>query len=166
MNITVIGSGYVGTTLSACLADIGHEVTAIDIDDTVVEQLSRGEPPVSEPRLDDLLSTHIENRLRATSSYEAVHEADVTFLAVGTPSRPDASIDLSGIQSAAEALGESLAAIETDERHLVVVKSTITPAGVADVGSALHDGLDGADGTVELATNPEFSGKGRPSRTS
>ena len=160
MNITVIGSGYVGTTLSACLADLGHEVTAIDIDPEIVEQLRAGRPPVSEPGLDELVSTHSGDRLRATTSYEAVDDSDVTFLAVGTPSEADGRIDLAGLSAAAEALGESLAGLREGDRQLVVVKSTITPPGIDEIRSALEQGLGDIDGRVELVPNPEFLREG------
>ena len=160
MNITVIGSGYVGTTLSACLADLDHAVTAIDIDEQIVESITNGTAPVSEPGLDALLTSHVGDRLHATTSYDAVDESDVTFLAIGTPSNPDGSIDLGAISSAAAALGESLGGLPGGERQLVVVKSTITPPGVDEVRSALHSGLGDVDGEVELATNPEFLREG------
>jgi len=160
VNITVIGSGYVGTTLSACLADLGHEVTAIDIDTEIVETINEGRSPVSEPGLDELVSTHSGDRLRATTAYDAVNESDVTFLAIGTPSYADGRIDLDGITSAAEALGESLAELDAEDRPLVVVKSTITPPGIEEVRSALDAGLGDVDGEVELATNPEFLREG------
>ncbi len=160
MNITIIGSGYVGTTLSACLADLGHEVTAIDIDTEIVETINEGRSPVSEPGLDELVSTHSGDQLRATTDYEAVAESDVTFLAIGTPSYADGRIDLGGITSAAEALGESLAELDTEGRQLVVVKSTITPPGIEAVRSALDAGLGDVDSEVELATNPEFLREG------
>jgi UDPglucose 6-dehydrogenase len=160
VNITVIGSGYVGTTLSACLAEIGHEVTAIDIDPEIVEQITEGRPPVSEPGLDELVSTHSGDRLHATTSYDAVDEGDVTFLAVGTPSEADGSIDIDGISAAAKALGESLADLDGDDRHLVVVKSTITPPGITELRAALDEGLGDVAGRVELATNPEFLREG------
>jgi len=160
VNITIIGSGYVGTTLSACLADLGHEVTAIDIDTEIVETINEGRSPVSEPGLDELVSTHSGDQLRATTDYEAVAESDVTFLAIGTPSYADGRIDLGGITSAAEALGESLAELDTEGRQLVVVKSTITPPGIEAVRSALDAGLGDVDSEVELATNPEFLREG------
>jgi len=79
MHITVIGSGYVGTTIAACFADIGHEVTAIDIDQQIVDTLNAGQAPISEPGLEELLSEHAGSRLTATTAYDAVPESDVTF---------------------------------------------------------------------------------------
>ena len=159
MNTTVIGSGYVGTTLSACLADIGHEVMAIDIDEDTVATINTGESPVAEPGVDDLLAEHVDDRLRATASYETVDDGEITFIATGTPSRSDGRIDLGAVSAAAEMVGEALSSLGADERHLVVVKSTITPPGVEEIRTALEQGFDG-DGEVELATNPEFLREG------
>jgi len=173
MRVTVVGSGYVGTTLAACLADAGHDVTAIDIDQDVVDALNDGRAAIHEPGLDDLLAEHAGDRLRATTEYDGVPDADVTFLAIGTPSREDGSIDLGPLAAAAEMTGEALAGAGEDpaadgdagsgtgdDRHLVVVKSTITPPGVREVREALRAGAGDAADRVELATNPEFLREG------
>ena len=166
MRVTVVGSGYVGTTLAACLADAGHDVTAVDIDPDVVAALNDGRAAIHEPGLDDLLAEHAGDRLRATTEYDGVPDADVTFLAIGTPSREDGSIDLGPLTAAAEMTGEALAGAAGDaasasgDRHLVVVKSTITPPGVREVREALRAGAGDAADRVELATNPEFLREG------
>ena len=167
MNVNVVGSGYVGTTLAACLAEMGHGVTAIDIDESVVETINEGRAPLHEPGLDDLLAEHVGSRLRATTSYDDLVDADLTFLAIGTPSNPDGSIDLGPLSAAAEMVGEALSGLDGDREHLVVVKSTITPPGLGRVREALATGLDRGDadagaiaGGVELATNPEFLREG------
>jgi UDPglucose 6-dehydrogenase len=158
MQINVVGSGYVGTTLAACLADLGHEVTAIDIDESVVETLNEGDAPLHEPGLDDLVAEHAGERLRATTSYNGVADADVTFLAVQTPSREDGSIDVAPLAAAAEMTGEALSDARDD--HLVVVKSTITPPSVDEIRSAVADDAGEATDRVEVATNPEFLREG------
>jgi len=164
MEVSVVGSGYVGTTLAACLADAGHDVTAIDIDPDVVAAINDGHATIHEPGLDDLLTEHAGDRLHATTEYDSVRGADVTFLAIGTPSREDGSIDLGPLTAAAEMTGEALAEGGTvggeDDRYLVVIKSTITPPGVKAVRKALSDGAGDAAERVELATNPEFLREG------
>jgi UDPglucose 6-dehydrogenase len=159
MKVNVVGSGYVGTTLAACLADLGHEVTAIDIDQSVVDAINAGHAPLHEPGLDELLAEHVGERLSATTSYESLSDADVTFLAIGTPSEVDGSIDVGPLSAAAEMVGEALAGADLGE-HLVVVKSTITPPGLAEVRDALAAGLGDGGGDVAFATNPEFLREG------
>ncbi|MFC4438561.1 MULTISPECIES: UDP-glucose 6-dehydrogenase AglM [Natrialbaceae] len=158
MDISVIGSGYVGTTIAACFAELGHDVTAIDIDEEIVATLNEGRAPIDEPGLGELLETHVGDRLEATTSYDAVPESDVTFLAIGTPSNEDGSIDLTALEGAAEATGEALA--DKSDRHLVVIKSTVTPTSIANtLEPAVKRGADGNE-NVEVGMNPEFLREG------
>ena len=158
MHITVIGSGYVGTTISACFAEMGHTVTAIDIDQEIVDTLNAGEAPISEPGLEELIAKHAGGRFTASTSYDAVPESDVTFLAIGTPSNADGSIDLAGLEAAAKATGEALA--EKTDRHLVVIKSTVTPPSIRKIlEPAIRAGSDD-NAAIEVATNPEFLREG------
>jgi UDPglucose 6-dehydrogenase len=124
MDISVVGSGYVGTTIAANFADFGHDVTAVDIDAEVVATINDGRSPIHEPGLEELIAEHAGSRLHATTDYDAITDTDVTFLALTTPSREDGSIDTSIVESGAESLGAILP--ETDD-HLVVVKSTVIP---------------------------------------
>ena len=160
MKVTVVGSGYVGTTLAACLADAGHDVTAIDIDPEVVAALNEGRATIHEPGLDELLSQHAGDRLQATTSYDPVPASDITFLAIGTPSNDDGSIDLDGLGSAAEMTGEALSGLTGEQRHLVVIKSTITPPGVETIREAVRRGAGSAADRIDVATNPEFLREG------
>ena len=158
MRITIIGSGYVGTTIAACFAELGHEVTAIDIDEAVVETLNDGRAPITEPGLDELLEKHIGNHLTATTSYDAVPESDVTFLAIGTPSNENGSIELTGLEAAAEATGDALA--DKSDRHLVIIKSTVTPPSIGAVlEPVVSKGANGND-AIEVGMNPEFLREG------
>ncbi|NKE37333.1 UDP-glucose/GDP-mannose dehydrogenase family protein [Natronococcus sp. JC468] len=158
MHISVIGSGYVGTTVTACFADLGHEVTAIDIDEDVVDALNEGRAPIDEPGLEELLATHAGDRLEATTSYDAVSESDVTFLAIGTPSNEDGSIDLTALEAAAEAAGEALA--DKADRHLVVIKSTVTPTSIGEVLEPAVNRGSNDNPNVEVGMNPEFLREG------
>ncbi|MDL5363303.1 UDP-glucose 6-dehydrogenase AglM [Halalkalicoccus sp. NIPERK01] len=160
MNIAVVGSGYVGTTIAACFADLGHEVTAIDIDEGIVERLNRGEASIHEPGLDELLEAHAGGRLRATTDYDAIRDCEVTFLALPTPSREDGSIDASIIETGARSVGEALAG--TDEDHLVVVKSTVIPGTTEGMLiPAIEAGAGEAVGErIRVGMNPEFLREG------
>jgi len=160
MDISVLGSGYVGTTIAACFADLGHDVTAIDIDEEIVDTLNDGEAPIHEPGLDELIATHAGENLTATTDYAVVPETDVTFMALSTPSKADGSIDTSIIESAATMLGEAIA--DTDTVHQVVVKSTVVPGTTEDVIAPLI--AEASGGTVgedfEIGMNPEFLREG------
>ncbi len=158
MHISVIGSGYVGTTIAACFAELGHTVTTIDIDEEVVAALSAGRAPIDEPGLEGLLETHAGDRLEATTSYDAVPESDVTFLAIGTPSNDDGSIDLAALEAAAEATGETLA--DKAKRHLVVIKSTVTPTSIETALEPAVKRGTGGNENVEVGMNPEFLREG------
>lgn len=160
MNIAVVGSGYVGTTLAACFADLGHQVTAIDIDEGIVERLNEGEASIHEPGLDELLSEHAGERLHATTDYDAITDCEATFLALPTPSRADGSIDSSIIESGARSVGEALAGSEED--HLVVVKSTVVPGTTEEILiPAIEDGMGESVGKrVRVGMNPEFLREG------
>ncbi|WP_254840529.1 UDP-glucose 6-dehydrogenase AglM [Natronomonas marina] len=160
MNASVVGSGYVGTTLAACLADLGHDVTAVDIDQSVVDRLNAGETAIHEPGLDPLVSAYAGGRLRATTDHAAVADTDLTFLAVETPAREDGSIDPSALLAAAEDVGEALA--DKDGYHLVVVKSTVLPDVIEEELVPLVESASGkTDGEeIGVAVNPEFQREG------
>lgn len=160
MNISIVGSGYVGTTIAACFADLGHDVTAIDIDEDVVSKLNAGRPPIHEPGLEELIEKYAGTSLRATTDYDAIHETDVTFLALTTPSNPDGSIDLSIMKAGTESLGAVLS--EKDDYHLVVVKSTVIPGTTGDVIRPILEEISGktAGEDFGVAMNPEFLREG------
>jgi len=151
VRVSIVGSGYVGTTIAACFADLGHEVVNVDVDEDLVATINDGEAPIHEPGLEERIAEHAGGRLRATTDYDAVRETDVTFLALPTPSREDGSIDTSIMETGSESLGAALAG---KDDHTVVVKSTVVPGTTEDVVEpALERG--GFDGAT-LAMNPEF----------
>ncbi len=159
MEISVLGSGYVGTTVAACFADLGHEVTAIDIDEDIVASITAGDAPIHEPRLDELVATHAGENLTATTDYDVIPETDVTFMALQTPSEADGSVDTSVVEGAATTLGEAIA--DADD-HQVVVKSTVVPGTTENVVAPriarAADGTAGED--FETGMNPEFLREG------
>ncbi|KAB1198198.1 MULTISPECIES: UDP-glucose 6-dehydrogenase AglM [Haloferax] len=164
MNISVIGSGYVGTTIAACFADLGHNVVNVDIDTGIVDAINRGEPPVHEDGLPELIAMHAgedgTGRLRATTDYSAVLDTDVTFLCLPTPQKSDGGIDLSIMEAGAKQLGETLA--QKSGWHTVVVKSTVVPGTTEEVITPI---IEEASGTTEgellgIGMNPEFLREG------
>lgn len=160
MNVSVVGSGYVGTSVAGCLADLGHDVTAIDIDPDIVEQLNAGETPIHEPGLPELIEEYAGDRLHATTEHAALRESDLTFVAMQTPSREDGSIDLSIVEAGIRDVGEALA--EKDGYHLVVVKSTIIPGMVEERLVPVLEEASGKTAGEEfsVAVNPEFQSQG------
>lgn len=155
MNVSIIGTGYVGTVTGACLAELGHDVICVDIDQQKVDWINAGIAPIHEPGLSELLKKHAGTRLRATTDYnDAISNSDVTFICVGTPSGEDGRIDLSIVRSASKSIGEAL----SDRRsyHVVVVKSTVVPETTEKVVAPLVRGEN-----VGIAMNPEFLREGK-----
>jgi UDPglucose 6-dehydrogenase len=164
MEISVVGSGYVGSTIAACFAEFGHEVVNIDIDEATVATINAGEAPIHEAGLPELIAAHTgpegTGRLRATTDYEAVLDTDVTFLCLPTPQRDDGSIDLSIMEAGAEQLGETLA--QKSDWHTVVVKSTVVPGSTEDVITPILEAASGTQAGVDFGVgmNPEFQREG------
>ena len=156
--VSVIGVGYLGLTHAVCMADLGHEVLAIDVDADKIAQAAAGQAPFFEPGLEPLLRKHVETgRLRFTDSFEQVGVfAEVHFVCVGTPQTPGAggAADLSYLHAAAAALAPHLAAA-----CLVVGKSTVPVGTAAALLAQLRAAAPAGDG-VDLAWNPEFLREG------
>ena len=155
--LTVLGTGYLGVSHAACLAELGFDVLGVDTDAGRVSALSAGRLPFFEPGLEPLLCRGLESgRLRFTTSYEqAAGFGEVHFMCVGTPQRPDSPCaDLSQLEACVSALGPLL-----DRPCLVVGKSTV-PAGTAAALAGQLAVLAPAGATAELAWNPEFLREG------
>jgi len=157
MKIAVIGTGYVGLTTGAALAHIGHAVSCVDVDEEKVQQLRQGICPIYEPGLDDVLAGAKHNLRFTTSCREAVQDADVVFIAVGTPSNPDGSPNLKDLFGAVNKVLDNLGVKSTPT--LLVNKSTV-PVGTGD-RVAKQVGERGLGALVEVASNPEFLRQGR-----
>ena len=155
--MTVVGTGYLGVTHAACLAEMGYDVLGLDTDVAKIAMLADGRVPFYEPELEPLLRKHLDDgRLRFTTSYaDAVAFGDVHFICVGTPQRPDGpAADLRFVHASIESLGPLL-----DRPTLVVGKSTV-PVGTARWASdRLHE-LAPAGMDVNLVWNPEFLREG------
>ena len=160
MRVSIVGSGYVGTTVAGCLADMGHEVYNIDIDEEIVTAINEGESPIHEPGLDALVSAYGGTTLEATTDYSVVPETELTVLALPTPSEADGSIDLGAMKAGIEAVGEAIA--DKDGYHLVVVKSTVVPGTTEETLKPILESASGeTDGEgIGLAVNPEFQREG------
>ena len=150
MNITVIGAGYVGQVVSACLTTQNHNVTVYDIDQTKLSSLQKGIPTIHESGLQNLLSSgieqgnlHVEEELQ-----KAINDADVVFLCVGTPSNPDGSVNLTYHFSAVEEIKPYITTSQT-----IVIKSTVPP------GTA-HRARNRLGQDVTVLSNPEFLKEG------
>jgi UDPglucose 6-dehydrogenase len=161
MRVTVVGTGYVGLVTAVGLAELGHTVTCIDIDERKVDALNRGEPTIFEPGLEPLLRRNLPARLRATSDLAAaVQSSELTLVCVGTPSLPDGSIDVSFVQHAVEQIGAALSA--ATEFHAVVVKSTVVPGTSDQVVRPALERTSGKRAGVAfgVGANPEFLTEG------
>ena len=137
MRVTVIGTGYVGTVTGVCLAYLGHHVSCVDLDSTKIARLQKGDLPIYEPFLAELLPLAAEQgKLEFTTDLQhAVGPSDVIFIAVGTPSQPSGEADLRYLEAAARSVG---AALDADRFHVVVNKSTVPvdPATLSRPSSA------------------------------
>lgn len=154
--IAVAGTGYVGLVAGVCFAEVGHNVTCVDIDEKKVELMKSGVSPIYEADLEGLMQkNYAEGRLNYTTDYKAAYkDADAIFIGVGTPEQPDGSANLSYIATVARQIAEN---VEKD--CLVVVKSTV-PVGTNDkVEQFIKDFLVN-DVKVEVASNPEFLAQG------
>ena len=162
MKVAVIGAGYVGLTTALSLAYVGHKVVGVDLDADKVARLNRGELPFYEPHAKEMLAL-VRERLHFTTRYEeAFPQAEVIFIAVGTPSLPDGAPDLSQVRSAAQAIGRHLG-----EGFTVAVNKSTVPVGSGNYVEALvrrafqeaHGGEP--DGRLAVASNPEFLREGQ-----
>ncbi len=156
MRVAIVGAGYVGLVSGACLAELGHTVTCVDKDDAKIAALKRGETPIFEPGLTELIGRNVAaGRLGFRKDVaEAVNDADAVFLAVGTPSRPaDGLADLSQVYGAAREIARAINGFT-----LVVTKSTV-PVGTGDEISRIIADVR-PDAQVAVVSNPEFLREG------
>ena len=156
IKICMIGTGYVGLVSGACLADFGHHVTCVDIDGERIDMLGRGEIPIYEPGLKEKVADNVSSeRLYFTRDLaRAVRDADVVFIAVGTPSANDGSTDLSYVFAAAKDVAAHLT------NYTVVVQKSTAPVGTARKVHAIIDEAKPKNAEFDVVSNPEFLREG------
>ena len=160
MEISIIGSGYVGLVTGICLAEKGHSVICVDVDLEKVTAINQGVSPIYEKGLDELLKKNIDASLRATTDLrQAVTHTDISLIAVGTPFDGE-KIDLAQIKAVSHQIGEALR--DKDSYHLVVVKSTVVPGTTDDVVVPILEKAAGkkAGSDFGVGMNPEFLREG------
>ena len=159
MNITVVGTGYVGLVTGACFAEVGINVTCVDIDKKKIDNLNKGIIPIWEPGLEPMVKrNHEAGRLKFTTDLSSViQDTEVVFGAVGTPPDEDGSADLQYVLSVAREVGRNI-----NKHILMVTKSTVPVGTAAKVRQAMQEELDkrGLDIKFDVASNPEFLKEG------
>ena len=159
MKIVVIGTGYVGLVTGTCFAEVGIDVICVDIDSTKIENLKKGILPIYEPGLDTLVTKNVaKGRLQfSTSLGESIKEADVAFIAVGTPPGEDGSADLKYVIGVAQEIGQYM-----NSYGVIVTKSTVPVGTAKKVQNAIEQELvkRKVDIPFDVASNPEFLKEG------
>jgi UDPglucose 6-dehydrogenase len=159
MNIAIVGTGYVGLVSGACFSEMGINVTCVDVDKDKIEQLVKGQVPIYEPELDDMVHRNVkEGRLHFTTDLTNVlDDVDIVFSAVGTPPDEDGSADLKYVLQVASTVGQNM------NHYLVLVTKSTVPVGTAKkVKAAIQEELNkrGVNISFDVASNPEFLKEG------
>ncbi len=159
MNLTIIGTGYVGLVTGACFSEMGSTVTCVDVDEKKIEDLKRGILPIYEPGLENLVIQNFKEGVLnfSTSLAQAAENSNVFFIAVGTPPGEDGSADLQYVLQVAKQIGQNI-----NQYSVIVDKSTV-PVGTADrVNETIRKELDnrGIDIEFDVVSNPEFLKEG------
>jgi len=163
MNIAIVGTGYVGLVTGTCFAEMGVDVTCVDIDESKIRRLLGGEIPIYEPGLDDMVKKNVEaGRLHFTTDLRTcIDNVEVVFSAVGTPPDEDGSADLKYVLDVARTFGQNI-----HKYTLMVTKSTV-PVGTAQkVKAVIEEELAKRGEEIPFDVAPSSSRRARPSRTS
>lgn len=155
MNIAIVGTGYVGLVSGTCFAEMGVNVTCVDIDESKINRLLNGEIPIYEPGLDEMvLRNYREGRLKFTTDLTTVlDDVEIVFSAVGTPPDEDGSADLKYVLEVARTVGRNM------KKYVLLVTKSTVPVGTAKkVKAAIQEELDkrGVNIPFDVASNPEF----------
>lgn len=156
MKITIIGTGYVGLTVGACLADMGHEVICLDIDENKINMLKNGQIPIYEPGLKEIVERNVEDKRLSftTDKKPAIQSAEAIFIAVGTPQGEDHKADLSYVKQAAADIGKYM-----NNYKIIIDKSTV-PVGTADMVAETIKKNQETPIEFDVVSNPEFLREG------
>ena len=160
MKISIVGGGNVGLVTGTCFAQLGHHVTIIEINPEKVLAINNGQSPIYENGLEDLLRENIGKKLHASTGFDSIASADVVFICVQTPSKPDGSADISSIESAGYSVGTAL---KTNSSYCcVVIKSTVPPGTTEKILQPVIMKTSGkSKDEIGFAMNPEFLCQGR-----
>jgi UDPglucose 6-dehydrogenase len=160
MDISIIGTGYIGSVTGACFAEMGHRIIFVGRDAQKLEVIQSGKSPIFEPGLDQLLLKNTGRISTTTDIADAVKKTDVTFICVGTPPQKDGSSDLSQIETVSHSIGKAL---RTDTRHhIIVAKSSVLPGTIETLIIPILEKESGkkAYSDFGIASNPEFLKEG------
>ncbi|MER3432155.1 MAG: GDP-mannose dehydrogenase [Leptolyngbya sp. ERB_1_1] len=160
MQVSIIGTGYVGLVSGVCFAEKGHDVLCVDVDQSKVDKINQGISPFYEPGLNELLERNIHSRLKATTDFrQAILDTELSLIAVGTPF-DGKEVDLTYVKQVAQQIGEALK--EKSTYHLVVVKSTVVPGTTDQVVLPILEAASGKKAGIDFGVgmNPEFLTEG------
>ncbi|MCF6286994.1 MAG: UDP-glucose/GDP-mannose dehydrogenase family protein [Candidatus Hydrogenedentes bacterium] len=159
MKLAIVGTGYVGLVSGTCFSDLGHDVLCVDIDEKKIDALNRGEVPIYEPGLEEMVHANVEQgRLAFTTDIKrAVEECLVIFIAVGTPPMEDGTADLQYVLNVARSVGEHI-----NGYKIIVDKSTVPVGTARKVRAAAQEAIDarGEEHEFDVVSNPEFLKEG------
>lgn len=160
MDISIIGTGYIGSVTGACFAEMGHHVIFVGRDQKKLDLIRAGKSPIFEPGLDQLLIKNRKNIETSTNLPDAVQRSDLTFICVGTPPNEDGSSDLSQVQEVSKTIGRSLGS--STKYHTIIIKSTVLPGTIEDFIIPILEKESGKKAFIDfgIASNPEFLKEG------
>ena len=161
MKISIFGLGYVGCVGAACLAKLGHHIIGTDVSENKVKLMNQGRPTIIEAEINELIKEgHDKGLIESTMDYHyAVHNSEISFIVVGTPSSKEGHLNLSYIYKVAHQIGEALK--DKDEFHIIAIRSTVLPGTNQKVGEIVAEASGkerGKDFTI--VSNPEFLREG------